>query len=120
MPSLEAHVVTLTDGSKKVVNYPITVAQAVYDSETQEMLSSLIGRYAISVDTIDERDRIPYSQRANHRLVRVQHDEHGNVQYYTWDQINRVWMKEKFKFQVDSWDDVPPELRQSMQWQEIK
>lgn len=117
--STKAKIVTLMNKEKTVVEYPRTVVNAIYDIESKELLPTVLSKTTISVNTIYDRDRIPISQRANRKLVRVHDDGTGNCQYYTWDATNAVWDREDFPLRIESIDDVPEVIRNSIEWQEI-
>lgn len=120
MPDIPAMIITLMNQSKSSIKYPRTVTDAIYDIDSQKMLTSILSQVAITVDTIQERDSLPFSQRANGRLVRVNDDGKGNSAYYTWDTRNSVWNKENFSLEIGSIEDVPDIIKQSILWQNIK
>ena len=118
MPT-KAKVVTLMNKGKTFVEYPRTVVDAIYDIDSEELLSTILSRTAISVNTIYDRDRIPISQRANRKLVRVHDDGTGKSQYYTWDATNAVWDREDLSLRIESIDDVPEVIRNSITWKKL-
>lgn len=118
MPT-KAKVVTLMNKGKTIVEYPRTIVDAIYDIDSEELLSTILSRTAISVNTIYDRDRIPISQRANRKLVRVHDDGTGKSQYYTWDATNAVWDREDLSLRIESIDDVPEVIRNSITWKKL-
>ena len=119
MPNLKAKVVTLTNRDKTIVEYPTSLTDAIFDLETGRKLIDMLNETAISVNTLQERDKIPASQRANRRLVRVENDGTGKTQYYTWDAMNSVWDIEQFGFKIETLDDVPEVIRNSITWKKL-
>lgn len=119
MPNLKAKVVTLTNRDKTIVKYPTSLTDAIFDLETGKKLIDMLNETAISVNTLQERDKIPASQRANRRLVRVENDGTGKTQYYTWDAMNSVWDIEQFGFKIETLDDVPEVIRNSITWKKL-
>lgn len=119
MQKLKAKVVTLTDSKKTIVQYPTTVTNAIYDIESNRTLQAMLAEVCISVATIQERDRIPAKLRADRKLVRVQDDGTGKVQYYTWDALNSVWDRENLSLSVESIGDVPEVIRKSITWKNL-
>lgn len=117
--ALQAKVVTLMNKGKTVVEYPRTVVDAIYDFDSEELLSQMLSKTAISVNTIYDRDRIPISQRANRKLVRVDDDGTGKCKYYTWDATNAVWDLEDLSLNIKSIDDVPEVIRNSITWKKL-
>lgn len=115
-----ANITTLMNKDKTKVKYPRTITEAIYDLDSEKLLNEIISQVAISVDTLQERDRIPPSERANRRLVRVQDDGTGKVQYYTWDAINSVWDREDLSLSIESLDDVPEVIRNSITWKKLE
>ena len=73
-----------------------TPTSQIIDESTNETLDVIISKTLISVDTIALRDKIPYSSKANGRLVRVANTDikDGTPSYYYWDKANSVWVKE--------------------------
>lgn len=119
MPNLKAKVITLTNRNKTIVEYPTSLTDAIFDLETGRKLIDMLNETAISVNTLQERDKIPASQRANRRLVRVENDGTGKSQYYTWDAMNSVWDIEQFGFKIETLDDVPEVIRNSITWKKL-
>ena len=119
MPNLKAKVIKLTNSNKTIVEYPTSLTDAIFDLETGRKLIDMLNETAISVNTLQERDKIPASQRANRRLVRVENDGTGKSQYYTWDAMNSVWDIEQFGFKIETLDDVPEVIRNSITWKKL-
>lgn len=116
---IKAKIVTLMNKEKTVVEYPRTIVDAIYDIDSEEILSTILSKTAISVNTIYDRDRIPISQRANRKLVRVNDDGTGKSQYYTWDATNAVWDLEDLSLNIKTIDDVPDVIRNSIVWKKL-